>query len=487
MLETIRTYATALVHDAREDLVTVGRHATWCAQLVRRCDTEHSSAARRLHDEHSNLLAALDELSAGGSQVDHGELVLGLYWSLWDWTGQWQLASSQLQRYVQRTDRDRVLEGRCMAALGLVSTKLGDYPEARSYAADAVAIAKEIDDSKSHCQGVNTLGEVAWQTGDLREAQVHLEEALVLSRSSGDRPNELWALSELGNVGIDQGDFSRARVFLEEALAIARERGDQRLVANLLGNLGAVASCSGDFVECRARYEEALSLARESGARRDEQAAVGFLGEIAICLGDHAEARERCEEALAISREIGDRQFEATWVGLLGEAAHGLGHLDEARTRFEEALSMLRQLGARQNEARWLRDLGNVATELAEYSEAKARYLEALSVVRDLDIRDIALVETCAEFLARLGHLEDAATLLAATDAFSIVDHVTRNPADQTGYEEALDICRAGLEQGVISAASERGRSLDWSSTVILTAASIELARDSGADIPPTS
>jgi predicted ATPase/DNA-binding SARP family transcriptional activator/Tfp pilus assembly protein PilF len=470
MLETIRAYATESLHAAGEELVTAERHTTWCAQFVRDCKQGDSEAARRLNDEHPNLLAALDRLPAGDSKADHGELVLGLFW-WWDTCGQWQMAGHQLRRYVERSGGDRAVEARCLGNLGSLSWKLGAYSEARSYTDEALAIASEVDDRLSQCQCMAMLGDIAWQTGDLREAQARLDEALALSRAFGYRQTEQGVLNDLGCVAIDQGDFSRARSLYEEALTIVRELGDHAQEARVLANLAAVAGSLGNFLEARARYEDALRLARKSRSRRDEEACIGYLGEVAIGLGEYAEARARCEEALVISRELGDRHFEAVWVSLLGEVAYGLGQFDEARTRCEEALAISRELGERHMELRWHRDLGNIATELADYSEARARYLEALSVLRDTNTEDTPTIEACADLLARLDHTEEAAQLLAAADNFSLRDHRSRSVGDQARYEAALATCGARLDQDALAAASARGRSLDWKAALSLAAA----------------
>jgi predicted ATPase/DNA-binding SARP family transcriptional activator/Flp pilus assembly protein TadD len=477
MLEPIRTYGAERLHGAGEELVTGARHTKWCAHFVRHCKKGDSEASHRLNDEHPNLLAALDWLSANGSPVDHGELALGLFW-WWNTCGQWQMAVRQLRRYLERPDRDRVIEGRCLQSLGIVSSNLATYSEARSYTDEALAIARGLDDHLTQRQCVATLGYIAWQTGDLRAADAHLGEALALSRAFGDRETEHIVLSDLGSVAIDRGDYLRARSLYEEALTLARKVGDHAQEARVLGNLGAVAGSLGDFLDARVRYEDALRLARKSGSRRDEQVCLGYLGEVAIGLGEHAEARPLCEEALAISRELGDRHFEAVWIDLLGEVAYGLGQFGEARTRCAEALAVSRQLGERYMEVKSHRDLGIIATQLADYSEARARYLEALAIVEAVDTEDTSLIEACAELLARLDHTTEAAELLAATDNLSTRDHRSRGVGEQARYEAALAICEARLDQDLLAAALARGRSLDWKAVSSLAAANIALLSD---------
>jgi tetratricopeptide (TPR) repeat protein len=161
---------------------------------------------------------------------------------------------------------------------------------------------------------------------------------------------------------------------------------------------------------------------------------------------------------------------------VLGEIAYNLTDFDLARTRAEEALAISRQLGERLMEVRWQFDLGNIATELGDHSEARARYLDAVSIVRDLDARDIAVVEACAELLARLDQYEQAAELLAAADNLSCQTRRCRSATVQTRYEAAIALCRDHLGADVLATASARGRSLDWESVIEATWERLESA-----------
>ena len=475
MLETIRSYAEECLRVAGEELVTKERLATWCAAVVRECEVLDLKVLRRLDDEHPNLLAAIDQLSEVGSPVDHGELVLGLFW-WWLESGQWQTAARQLRRYLERDDRDRALEGRCLGRLCTVTANLADYPEARRYVEAAVAIALEVDDQLSYRRCAAAIGYVAWQTGDFQGAQVHLEEALALSRAAGDRVTEGLALGDLGSVAVDLGTFGDARCRYEESLVIARDIGDRHGEARMLGNLGAVSGSLGHFLDSRARYEEALRLAKELGARREEQVFNGFLGEVAVCLEEFEEASARCEEALKISRELGDRHFGGTWIGLLGEVAYGLGQLEDAHRQCEMALEISQSLGATQMAIRWHRDLGKIAVASAGYSLARGHYIEALSTARLLEIKDISVIEACGELLLQLDHAAEAARLLAATCAFSIAHNRSPSPGDQVRIEATLADVRGRLGEDLFVAASESGRSLDWDSAVSLALESLESA-----------
>jgi tetratricopeptide (TPR) repeat protein len=252
----------------------------------------------------------------------------------------------------------------------------------------------------------------------------------------------------------------------KEGLNIARKLGDRRSESWWIGFLGDIASRRGDFPEAPARYEEALRIGRELGERRLEGWWVSELGGVARCVGDYTEARIRYEEALSIARTLGDRRLEDRCVGGLGDVALEGGDYAAARRRYLEAVSIARELGERRSESEWVGGLGSLATRLGDYTEARARLGEALGIARGLGEHDGALFETCGGLLAGLGRCEDAALLLAAADELSTRAHKARSAWEQARYDATLATCRGRLDEGPLTAASQRGRTLNWAATL---------------------
>ena len=107
-----------------------------------------------------------------------------------------------------------------------------------------------------------------------------------------------------------------------------------------------------------------------------------------------------------------------------------------------------------------------MASDLGDYPEAQARYRDALAIARQLGRQDCALLEACAELLARLDRCTDATVLLGG-------GRPPRGPkrAGPGGFEpRPLRRHVVNLPgppgPGHLASASERGRALAWEQAV---------------------
>ncbi len=142
------------------------------------------------------------------------------------------------------------------------------------------------------------------------------------------------------------------------------------------------------------------------------------------------------------------------------------GDHSNARARYGEALAIARRLGDRYHERTWVANLGRVASDLGDYPEAQARYRDALAIARQLGKQDCALLEACAELLARLDRCTDATVLLGAADHLAARSEQVRVASNQGRYDATLSTCRDRLGPGHLASASERGRALAWEQAV---------------------
>jgi tetratricopeptide (TPR) repeat protein len=105
-----------------------------------------------------------------------------------------------------------------------VASAEGDYPTARQYLQEALAI-KEAVLGRRHRSTAATLyelGRVALKEGDYPTARQYLQEALAIEEAVLGRRHRETAvtLHELGEVAYAEGDYPTARQYLQEALAI---------------------------------------------------------------------------------------------------------------------------------------------------------------------------------------------------------------------------------------------------------------------------
>ena len=207
LLETVQQYAAARLLEAGETLATGARHLGWFLELAERAEPEQRGAHQtlwldRLEMEHENISAALEW---SWTHADNAEAGLRLAASLrWFWLG-----------------RGHPSEGLLWLKRGLA-------------AANAIAPpvrAKALDAARVLCHSL----------GDLVREEGYLTDALALAREMNDSPRIATLLNNLAALAIDQGDYDAAQLFLRESLSLFQELGDRSGIAVCLEGLAEAA------------------------------------------------------------------------------------------------------------------------------------------------------------------------------------------------------------------------------------------------------
>jgi len=164
---------------------------------------------------------------------------------------------------------------------------------------------------------------VAYAEGDYPTARQYLQEALAIEEAVLGRRHRETALTlhELGNVAYAEGDYPTARQYLQEALAIKEAvlGRRHRETAVTLYELGKVAYTEGDYPTARQYFQEALAITEAVLGRRHRETAVTLhvLGNVAYAEGDYPTARQYLQEALAIEEAVLGRRHLETMVMLI--------------------------------------------------------------------------------------------------------------------------------------------------------------------------
>jgi predicted ATPase/DNA-binding XRE family transcriptional regulator len=263
MLETLREYAGERLAERADQADVRERHALWIAGVVG--EEEPGPAARpawqRLLDlEVDNLRAALDWARDEG----HPELGLRLllsssrYWTMRGWV----------------TERQRRLEA-MLAADGHVDARtrawglalaggsiLGPGP---AMLEEALALARELHDTRLEAQCLGALAGEALRAGDLERAEALDEEALRIAGELGD-PQEVGShVDMLALIALERGDLARASALGERALQLALEARDPHHATITLSNLAGIALRGHDLSGARKYLHDALVQAGPAG------------------------------------------------------------------------------------------------------------------------------------------------------------------------------------------------------------------------------
>lgn len=273
-------------------------------------------------------------------------------------------------------------KGAAALKLGLTLDTVGQYAEADTRLAEALALALESGDRSFEAECEIAIGELRRKQSRYDEADAAYGRAEAISRAIGDRAGLAKALICAGTLADMRGQFAEAQRLYEQSLAIRREMNDLPHIANALNNLGIAVANQDDFERAVSYFAEALTIRRSIGHRWAIPNSLNNLGQLALLSNDYAQARIYLEEALTLQREIGVKSSIAHTALNLANVLRSLGDYAVARTVYQDSLLTFRDLGDRRMIAYLLEDVGGLLA-LDGGKERALRLAGAASVVRE--------------------------------------------------------------------------------------------------------
>jgi predicted ATPase/DNA-binding winged helix-turn-helix (wHTH) protein len=265
MLETTRLFAL-------ERLIEAGEAAD--------ARTRHREHFVTLAEEAREQMLVADPRGLARLDRERDNLFLALAWRQHDEDGSRRLRLAAALRYwwtsrgllprgveVMRAALDHAGAGtpsvaRChvLGTLAHFASLMGDRPEARQRAAQAVQAARELGDERCLCAMLCGSGFIELRQGDTGAAGACAQEALALGRRIGDSHELGNALSLLAALHGQQGEPAQARQLLEEGVAMRRRLN--HLWSQAVGqlNLAQMAVELEDAAAALPHLQEVLSL-----------------------------------------------------------------------------------------------------------------------------------------------------------------------------------------------------------------------------------
>jgi len=338
MLETLREYALARLHEADEEVFACAAQARHLRAIVEQAEPELRGAHQsewldRLEREHDNLRTAL----AWAIQNDL-ETALRLSGSLWRfWFTRGYMLEGQetleavLERGAEATGVSLMVRARALTAAGEMAWGRGDIERAARHHRASLLLRRELGDLEGVAQALHNLGNLAIERSELAEAHTLHDEALEIRRRLGDDRDVSLSLKNLGRLAVAQGHFAVARELLEESLALANRVGGNLTLAGPLRELGDLALQLGD-VDCAAeRYAECLRLACEIGAQITIARGIETAAMVLSARGDLSMAAQLIGAAETIRDAIRSPRVPTETAPLEPAIAAGRAQLGEAR------------------------------------------------------------------------------------------------------------------------------------------------------------
>ena len=233
--------------------------------------------------------------------------------------------------------------------------------------------------------------------GRWRERRSFAEQALALARVTGDPTRLAQAQLTLARVHLEGGDSSGARRLADAARKLASGPEEEARSLEVLGlcerRIGSLAAAEDHFRRQGELAEEAEDPRQQIRARF-HQACLHRAG------GRYEEASEGIQEALPQLNALGLQAFKAQAQIEYGHALRALGDYRKARLELDRGLKIARRIGAPELVLRILVALGRLSTEEVRWSEA-AHLLE--TSLRSATSR--GLIRAQAEATLGLGEL----------------------------------------------------------------------------------
>ena len=312
-------------------------------------------------------------------------------------------------------------------------------------------------------KALRNAGWLAWRVHDCAAAARLSEEGLILSREVGDVWGTAFCLTTLGMAVHHVGEGERALALLEEAVALARPAGDPWLTGHCLCRLATIRVPQGQMDRAQTQMTEGIALLRACGDLYSVAGALFLLGNLLRASGRSIhEVRPLIEESAAILRALGDG-------GTLGRATLALGFLaydqedyPAARDHFDKALLRCREAGDQFGAAHSLHNRAHVGLREGSFASAHADFAESLRLFHELGYHgDMALsLEGVAHLAIAQKQWEQAATLLAASNALRDAARVPPSAGERTRLDQDIAAARSALGEARFAGAWESGSAL---------------------------
>lgn len=242
-----------------------------------------------------------------------------------------------------------------------------------------------------------------------------------------------------------------------EAIAAGEESGDRLVTAHAQHVIAILLRDAGRRDESRAMLDAAWNIARERDDRWHLASLAGDRAIVEFECGANARARELIDECVRLAPA--GSVVSASALALRADIDFIEGRFADARlaarvarVAFEEQRVPFREAVVRCNEAAYALAAGETAEARASLEHA----LETLERFGNTTWLTIAL-EHIALYAALRDDAEDAALLLAFTDARFAVLGKVREPVEASGYERARGLVTTAVASAVLQSIESRG------------------------------
>lgn len=356
-------------------------------------------------------------------------------------------------------DGDAELGAGLASALGLFWEHRGRLKQGRNYLGRALSL---VSDPSVRVRALNVAGRLASVQGDAVVGVACGAEALSIAREMNDPREQALALRNLAFVDFIRSDYTHSIALHEESVALFRQIDDTWGTAAALDDFGSVVTRTGDYERARALLEEALDLYRRLGHLQGEASALYGLGVVALDLLDYASAREYLSQTLSVAEGLKDVLSVALAATALGTVAALSGAIEEGGRRIVQGISLFRELGDARGQFVALYHLGATVQRQTDPNAARGTLREGMLLAyKGQDPRyTLYSLDALGLVAADVGELERAARLLGKGESYREEIGYPWPPYIRHDRERTLAGVRAALPSDALDKLWSEGASL---------------------------
>jgi len=254
------------------------------------------------------------------------------------------LAESALAHFRTRADSDGRM--RALNLLGVIAFENGRLEEAEHYMAEALELARMLEDTRMTANASNNLASVAHLRNRTDAALSLYRSALLAYQRLGDRRGTAQTYHNLGLAFRQQGDLGEADAAALQAVRHAEAVGEGSLRALVAMGRAEIHIEQGALELARPELNRAEQVAQEAG----DEVGLAELGRLRALFALR-EGKPELAAILALAArdaavQLGILQLQAEAVAAAAIAFHRLGQDSASAAHRDEALRIFARLGA---------------------------------------------------------------------------------------------------------------------------------------------
>jgi tetratricopeptide (TPR) repeat protein len=232
-------------------------------------------------------------------------------------------------------------QSRLITVFGIICGDLGDYTNAETYLAEAVAFARVAGRPRNLASALANHAHVLQSLGRYQEMLAQYEEAKQLASQVGDAHVVGILQVSIAEQLLEFGAYEQAEKVLLEGWDFLKNTSSFALVncEAVLSRLYSEGNYPHGTILAVKHAQNALRVAQLSQNQNPKAVTVSLLhlAKSDIRQGNFSKAKERAEEALQLGKEKGLAEDTCMAQMILALALEGLGQLEEAKVGLHEA------------------------------------------------------------------------------------------------------------------------------------------------------